>query len=208
MVVAERETPTLVNLHGLKMSWRYRTHKTEAGNNSHLRGIVSDNSKNFLARPVFSARYIVTQLDLPQSRMYNTECDTGKAIGDNQRAHNVDFNLYVILNPVYTSVRKARNVEEFKRAFLDCLESKQYFYFHITLPQLTFGVQVITIATLLEWCSTAISATKISCYTDQEKPIEPITKSASHILSIPHCRHQNSTKPNHYAEYWVTLTWL
>ncbi len=130
MLVAEREPPTLVELHALKMSWQYRTHKTEAGNNfSHSRGTIPDNWQNFLARPVFSARYMVTQLDLPRSRMYNTECNTGKTIGDGQSARNVDFNLYITLNPVYTSIRKPRNVEEFKRAFLDCLESKQLFLF-------------------------------------------------------------------------------
>ena len=181
VLVAIRDIPIRANI--LKMSWQYSTRKTEAGNISHRRGILAEHSKKFLPRTAFSERYTATQVDLPRLRIYNTECNTWMTTDDDRRARDVDRALHIILNPAYISIRKARNVEEFKRAFLDCLESKQYFYFHITLPQLTFGVQVITIATPPEWCSTAISATTISCYTDQAKPIEPITKSARNFLA-------------------------
>ena len=133
VLVAIRDTPILANIHALKMSWQYSTRKTEAGNISHRRGILAKHSKKLLPRTAFSERYTATQVDLPRLRIYNTECNTGMTTDDDRRARDVDRALHIILNPAYISIRKARNVEEFKRAFLDCLECKQIIFNSISL---------------------------------------------------------------------------
>ncbi len=93
--------------------------------------------------------------------MRNAECDTQKKTGDDQHVRDVERDLHVIVNPAYTNIWKARDVEEFKTAFLDCLECKRYYHYSITPLWLTFSPQVITTVTLPAWFSTAISAKTI-----------------------------------------------
>ena len=92
---------------------------------SHLGSILPEYYQKILPPSVFSATYIAAQLDLQRSRMRKTGCDMGKATDVDHHFRVVDRDLHIIMNPVYTNIRKARDVEEFKRAFLDCLECKQ-----------------------------------------------------------------------------------
>ena len=125
VLVAIRDKVILATLHALKMSWQYSTRKAEADIIAHLRSKLPKYWRKFLPQPIFSARYTAAQLDLPRSRMRNAECDTEKTTGDDQHVRDVERDLHVIVNPAYTNIWKARNVEEFKRAFLDCLECKR-----------------------------------------------------------------------------------
>ncbi|KJA13810.1 hypothetical protein HYPSUDRAFT_485513 [Hypholoma sublateritium FD-334 SS-4] len=126
VLVATLDNIILANLHALKMSWQYSTRKAEADIISHLRTALPEYWRRFLPEPVFSARYTAAQLDLPRSRM----SDIGRAGGvtDDEHVRPVDRDLHIIVNPAYTNIWKARNVDEFKMAFLDCLECHHHCY--------------------------------------------------------------------------------
>ncbi len=117
VLVAIRDKIILASLHALKMSWQYSTRKVEADIIGLLRSKLPKYWQKFLPQPIFSARYTAAQLDLPRSRMSNAECDTQKKTGDDQYVRNVERDLHIIVNPAYTNIWKARNVEEFKTAF-------------------------------------------------------------------------------------------
>ncbi|KJA17116.1 hypothetical protein HYPSUDRAFT_206477 [Hypholoma sublateritium FD-334 SS-4] len=128
VLVGIRDAIILANLHALKMSWQYNTRKSEAEILSHLRGALPEYWRKFLPQPVFSAKYTAAQLDLPRSRMRDAVRDTGKITNDDEHVRTIDRDLHVIVNPGYANIWKARNVDEFKKAFLDCLECHYHCY--------------------------------------------------------------------------------
>lgn len=54
----------------------------------------------------------------------NTIHDRVKVADDDEHVQPADRDLHIIVTPAYTDIWKARDVDEFKKAFLDCLECK------------------------------------------------------------------------------------
>ncbi|PPQ90629.1 hypothetical protein CVT25_006612 [Psilocybe cyanescens] len=110
-------------LYVLKMSWQYITRKHEGDIVRQLRDALPGWTDH-LPDPVFHTKLTGTELGLPTRSIREIlEKDGRTSIsGKNDR------DLHVIVTNRYKNIWKAKDVEEFKRIFLDCVECHYHAY--------------------------------------------------------------------------------
>ncbi|KAF8954465.1 hypothetical protein BDZ97DRAFT_1865083 [Flammula alnicola] len=105
------------SLYALKMSWQYISRTHEGDLLQKVRATLPPYWQKRLPNPLFYAKYTSEELGLPSSKMKSI-------LEDPNAPDNViqGRDLHVLVSNLYAPLWEARDVEEFKRVFLDCVE--------------------------------------------------------------------------------------
>ncbi|KAF8954455.1 hypothetical protein BDZ97DRAFT_1865056 [Flammula alnicola] len=105
------------SLYALKMSWQYISRTHEGDLLQTVRAALPPYWQKRLPNPLFYAKYTSEELGLPSSKM--------KSILEDPNAPDNAIqgrDLHALVSNLYVPLWEAKNVEEFKRVFLDCVE--------------------------------------------------------------------------------------
>ncbi|KAH9484451.1 hypothetical protein JR316_0003933 [Psilocybe cubensis] len=111
------------NLHVLKMSWQYSTRRHEGDIIQHLRKALPA-WIDHLPDPVFYTTVSGDDLGLPSRTMRRILEESNRTSLDSKN----DRDLHVIVTNRFKNIWQAKDVDEFKRIFLDCLECHYHTY--------------------------------------------------------------------------------
>ncbi|PPQ91416.1 hypothetical protein CVT25_014304 [Psilocybe cyanescens] len=110
-------------LYVLKVSWQYTTRKHEGNIVRQLRDALPGWT-NHLPDPVFHAKFTGATLGLPSHLIREILAAAGRT----SLSEKKNRDLHIIITNRYKNIWKARDVDEFKRIFLECLECHYHAY--------------------------------------------------------------------------------